>query len=190
MSAAGGYIDYQTTFDSMSKHLQEGEFVLTPLQSLLLRIVHGNLSQPETDRLVPFIDVLLEYGADPELKHGEGRSAREIAEGDLPRMGEILRLFNEYCDRERRLLAAHLKGLLMRILDGDLSQAETDEMIPFVETLLQHDADPELKDCEGRCVREIAEGDLPRMQGILRLFDDYSARREKWAQAQHAKLED
>jgi hypothetical protein len=64
---------------------------ITPLQNLLLRIVFRNLGQDETNRLVPFIKVLLDHGADPYLKDGwEGRSAIMIAVADLRRMKGIL----------------------------------------------------------------------------------------------------
>ncbi|RPA85218.1 hypothetical protein BJ508DRAFT_359280 [Ascobolus immersus RN42] len=82
-------INYQAPYTT--KKLGEERF--SPLQALLMRIVYLKLEQQSVDRLVPFVKVLMDLGADPYLKDGpNGRSAVMIAVADQPRMEAILEL--------------------------------------------------------------------------------------------------
>ncbi|RPA74044.1 hypothetical protein BJ508DRAFT_40703 [Ascobolus immersus RN42] len=74
-----------------------------------------------------------------------------------------------------------LQNLLLKMVFRNFSPERASQMVPFVEVLLKHGADPHLKDgAKGRSAVMIAAADQPRMAGILEVLVPDRDLRERW----------
>lgn len=82
------YINQPTSYE---RSYPLGRERITPLQNLLLKMVFHNVDQTRADQLVPFVKILLEYGADPYWRDGPvGSNATMIAAAGGACMKDIL----------------------------------------------------------------------------------------------------